>query len=101
MLQIAEQDIGGARVRLTFTRGGKQMKAGDMLSADEVKAIPLANRRALAEANYIEVFPAAPKGDRFIVQVGKDKFNVIEGRVINAKPLATREHAEALAADTQ
>ena len=106
-MEIAEQDIGGARIRMGFTRGNMRMKAGEHLSADEVRAIPLANRRALANSGFIEVYPtrtvvvhkeaAAKPGDRFIVQVGKGQFNVIEGRRLNDQPL-TREAAEALAA---
>lgn len=90
-----------------FTRGNVRMKAGEHMTADEVRAIPLANRRALASAGYIEVYPtrtevvrreAAPvKQDRFIVQVKKDQFNVIEGHRLNEQPLS-REEAEALAA---
>ena len=106
-LEIAEADIGGARIRMGFSRGNVRMKAGEHLTADEVRSIPLANRRALASAGFIEVYPARtevvhryadPKpGDRFIVQVGKGQFNVIEGRRLNDEPL-TREQAEALAA---
>ena len=40
---------------------------------------------------------AAVKQDRFIVQVKKDQFNVIEGHRLNEQPLS-REEAEALAA---
>jgi len=105
-LEIAEHDIGGARIRMGFTRGNVRMKAGEHLSADEVRSIPLANRRALSSAGYIEVYPtrtevvrreAAPApDDRFIVAVGKGQFNVIEGHRLNDEPL-TREAAETLA----
>jgi len=105
-LDIAETDIGGARIRMGFTRGNVRMKAGDHLSADEVRSIPLANRRALSSAGFIEVYPqrvqvvhreaAAKPGDRFIVQVSKGQFNVIEGRRLNDEPLS-REDAEKLA----
>jgi len=105
-MEIADQDIGGARIRMGFTRGNQRMKAGEHLTADEVRSIPLANRRALASAGYIEVYPtrtevvhreaAAKPGDRFIVSVGKGQFNVIEGHRLNDEPL-TREAAEALA----
>jgi len=106
-LDIADSDIGGARIRMGFTRGNVRMKAGEHLTADEVRSIPLANRRALSSAGYIEVYPsrtevvrreAAPvKQDRFIVAVGKGQFNVIEGHRLNDEPLS-REQAETLAA---
>jgi len=98
MLDIADSEIGGARVRRTFTFGERRLRAGDVLEAAEVMAIAKANRRALIDANYINIYPKAPAqppGDLFIVGIGKDKFNVIEGRTINDKPL-TREQAEEL-----
>ena len=105
-LEIADQDIGGARVRLGFSRGNVRMKAGEHLTADEVRSIPLANRRALASAGYIEVYPTrtevvhkqapAKPMDRFIVAVGKGQYNVIEGHRLNDQPL-TREQADRLA----
>jgi hypothetical protein len=104
-LDIAESDIGGARIRMGFTRGNVRMKAGEHLTADEVRSIPLPNRRALTSAGYIEVYPVRTevvrreqtiKQDRFIVQVSKGQFNVIEGHRLNDAPLS-REEAEALA----
>jgi len=106
-MEIAEGDIGGARIRMGFSRGGVRMRPGDHLTADEVRSIPPANRRALASAGFIEVYPArtevvhkyaeAKPGDRFIVAVGKGQYNVIEGHKLNDQPL-TREEADALAA---
>lgn len=97
MLEIADRDIGGARVRRTFTRNGVQLKMGDQLTAEEVLAIRLPNRRALTDSNFIEVYPKAPSapGERFMVSVGNNEYNVIEGRTINDKPL-TRKEAEKL-----
>jgi hypothetical protein len=51
------QDIGSARVRRTFTLRGKILKPNRRLSADEVLAIPIANRRALVDAGYLEIYP--------------------------------------------
>jgi hypothetical protein len=98
MLDIADQDVGGARVRRTFTSNGRQMKAGDYLTADEFLKMPIANRRALSDAHFVEVFPKPMDvgSERFIAGAGGDKFNVIEGRVINDKPLS-REEAKKLA----
>lgn len=97
MLEIAEKDIGGARVARTFTMNGRFTKRGDQLTAEEVLSINLPNRRALIDSNFIEVYPKAPTagGERFIVGIGKNQFNVIEGRLLNAEPL-TREAAEKL-----
>lgn len=111
-LEIAEQDIGGARVRMgfnTFLPDGtnRRFKAGEHLTADAVRAMRLANRRALTSAGFIEVYPARTEvkhtyaeqkaGDRYIVQVSKNQFNVIEGYKLNDKPLS-RDDADALAA---
>jgi hypothetical protein len=107
-LEIADKDLGGARVRLTFQTilkdgSTRRFKANDQLSAEDVLAWPMANRRALTSAGYIEIYPrqaagrqAIQKGDRFIVQARKDQYNVIEGRRINDQPLS-REEAEELA----
>jgi hypothetical protein len=105
-MEIADQDIGGARIRMTFTRGNMRMKPGEHMTADEVRSIPLSNRRALTSAGYIEVYPARTEVvqkaaytkpmDRFVVQVKKDHFNVIEGYRLNDQPL-DRTAAEALA----
>jgi hypothetical protein len=91
-MRIPEQDIGGARVRMGFTIAGVFVKAGTMLSRDEVLGIR--NRNALEDVGKLEIFPRAPQPemlDRMIVGVGKDKFNVIEGRVINPEPLSRQE----------
>ena len=98
MLDIADADIGGARVRRTFVNGDRQMKMGDELTAEEVIAINLPNRRALADSNFIEIYPRSAgmaAGEKFIVGLGKDKYNVIEGRIVNSEPL-TRDAAEKL-----
>lgn len=97
MLEISDKDIGGARVRRTFTNNGKQMRMGDQLTTEEVLAFPTANRRALSDSNFIEIYPKSPiiGNERFIVGIGKNQFNVIEGRVLNTEPL-TREAAEKL-----
>lgn len=103
MLDIRDGDVGGGRVRRTFTRGDRRLVAGEYLTADEVLSIPVANRRALVDSNFLELYPksAAPPQamtpmDRFVVGVGKDKFNVIEGRLLTDTPLSKSE-AEQLA----
>lgn len=108
-MMIADQDIGGARVRRVFTRVGKPVKGGDMLTGDEVRAIPIANRRALIDAGYIEVWPKssdaattaelvtlkAKIAERHIVHRGQGKYDVFAAK-INDEPLS-KEDAEDLA----
>jgi hypothetical protein len=111
VLEIADRDIGGARVRMTFQtflKDGtvRRYRADEHLTPEEVRAINAPNRRALISNGSIEVYPqrvqtvqrevAAKPGDRFIVQVGKGQFNVIEGHRLNEQPL-DREAAEKLA----
>lgn len=97
MLQINDEDIGGARVARTFTLNGKHVKRGDPLTAEQVLSIGLPNRRALIDSNFIEVYPkSAPLGgERFIIAVAKNQYNVIEGRLLNDTPLS-REEADRL-----
>lgn len=101
MLDIADQDIGGARVRRTFTRGDHRYKMGDMLTRDDVLNIAVANRRALSDSNFIEIYPRAaaaplPNMQRFVIGTGDGRFNVIEGYKINEKPLS-KDEAQKLA----
>jgi hypothetical protein len=105
MLHIPDDRIGGAHVRLSFMMGDRRVKVGDPdLTADEVRKISPANRRALSEASYIEIYPKNPTeivfapGDKFVVQVGKNEFDVIEGKKLNGKPLS-RDEADKLAAN--
>jgi hypothetical protein len=51
------QDIGSARVLQAFTLKGEYLSPNRRLSADEVLAIPIANRRALIDAGYLEIYP--------------------------------------------
>ena len=97
MLRANEQ-IGGAIVRRAFFRGTESVKAGTILTPDEVAAMPISNRRALASAGVIDPFPAVDAGhDLFLMHVGHGRFDVIEGRRLNAEPL-TKDEARALLA---
>jgi len=51
---------GGAYVRRPFTLGARRVANGDTLSAQEVRAIPKANLRALVNIGKIDLFTAAP-----------------------------------------
>lgn len=97
--------IGGGIVKRTFNNGGRHMRSGERLTAEEILGWPTANRQALIDKKFIEVWP---KGDvshplgsvepagRHLVSLGSGRFNVVEGRVVNTEPL-TRSQAMALA----
>ena len=92
-------DIGGGRVHLPFTMGGRRMKTGDRMTAAEILAIPRANRMGLIQNRFIKTWPAGMDGediDRHVVNRGSGKFDVIEGRRLNAQPL-TQAQAHSLA----
>jgi hypothetical protein len=103
MFRMAIDQIGGAVVRRTFSSGGRRLVAGMKLTREEVLSFPTANRNALAEKTFIDLYPLsgssdAPTGktDRFVVSAGFGRFHVIEGRKLNDEPL-DREQAYALA----
>ena len=98
-LPLVEADIGGARVRRTFTRAGETLKGGQYLTRADILAMPASNRRALMSGNYIEVFPRSPvtsAGDVHIVHIGRGQYDVFKGDKLNDRPL-TKEEAEELA----
>jgi hypothetical protein len=57
---IADKDIGGAYVLKPFDLRGERLIPPQHLAADQVLSIPIANRRALIEAGYIEIHPQRP-----------------------------------------
>jgi hypothetical protein len=96
---VDPKNIGGAYVRRTFTRGGQRVMRGDKLTREDVLSIPAANRQALIEKHFIDIYPPPPDsvgGERFIVRTNGKTFDVIEGRKI-AEGL-TREAADAVVA---
>jgi len=103
---LSDADIGGAFVRRGFTRftkdGAQYLKAGTKLTADEVRSIPMVNRRALAVSGALDIYPLAAAEpaadfDRYVIHRGKGEYDVIAGRKLNSDPL-TKADAEALAA---
>ena len=96
---IPDSEIGGAYVRRKFTGPDGDIKAGTVLSRDDVLTkIKHANRRALIDAAYLEVWPKPPiesVGDKFMVHIGGGRYDVYSNK-INNEPL-TREEAEDLA----
>jgi hypothetical protein len=101
---LRDEDIGGAFVRRGFNRGGNHLKAGTKLTADEVRSIPMVNRRALAVSGALDVYPVTPQTvavpadlARFVIHRGAGMYDVIEGRKLTDEPIA-RAEAEAMAA---
>lgn len=90
--------IGGGVVRRRFSLAGEVMLAGRELTGAQIRAMTTANRKALLRAGFLDVWPvhSGPSGDRFVVNLGFGKFDVVEGRKLNSEPL-TKEQATALA----
>lgn len=99
---VKEEHIGGATVRRLFNRIDNPVRVGQTLSREEVLAFPAANRQSLIDGGYLYIHPPVPaaavKGEIHIYSRGFGKFDVIEGRKINAEPLESKEEAEALVA---
>lgn len=92
------QEIGGGIVRRGFTMGAERVRSGRELTKEELLSMPPANRNALVEKKYIELYPERPAapGQRHVVSAGFGRFDVIEGRKLNASPM-TKEEANKLA----
>jgi hypothetical protein len=95
-MEIADRDIGGARVRRRFTLGAGAVLAGASLTGDQVRALPIANRRAFVDSGFLEIWPVG--GERHVVPRGGGKFDVIEGRKLNDAPLSLEDAKELAAA---
>lgn len=97
-LELRSDLIGGGVVRRRFSAGGKEFHGSHILTGDEVRAFR--NHREMIRNGMIDIWPAAVGGSgptsRFIVGLGKDKYDVIEGRKLNDSPLSKAE-ASALA----
>ena len=95
-------EMGGAYVRRRFTSGATAYKPGDHLTQGELAQIPAANRDTLIKNLWIEPYPMPAGSDLtvMIISTGYGKFNVIEGRKLNDKPL-TKEEAQELAEQRQ
>ncbi len=89
---------GGAYVRRRFTMGERDMAPGDLLTAEQIAAMPRANLNALINTNLIELFPRGPGaggGQRYAVHIGGGRYHVIEGVQLTTDALS-REDADAL-----
>lgn len=104
--------IGGGRVVRRFSNGDKWVEPGTILDGDFIRSLPQANRNVLLQ-NNIAVWPkaqtggfasatesasadGAERGERHVVSLGFNRFNVIEGVRLNDEPLS-RSDAYALA----
>ena len=95
---LVDEDIGGAKVLRQFNKGGQNLKAGTVLTAEEVLSIPIANRRALIDSGYLALSAkghSKEPAERYMIQTGKGAYDVIAGHKLNKKALS-REEAEDL-----
>lgn len=100
MTILREEQIGGAFVKRLFHQAGEPVKAGTKLTRADVLAFPQANRQALVDGGYIDVYPPAPSNqERFIASAGFGNWHVYEGRRLTTGKGLTKEEAEALAAE--
>ena len=81
MFTLPERLIGGGYVRRKFNG----LSSGHHLTREEIMAMPISNRRAAISLGMIDVYPQAPggPGERFVVNRGFGKFDVIEGKKLN------------------
>lgn len=102
---LRDTEIGGGVVRRRFNMtfpgrdGVVSMVPGTPLTAEQILAMPIGNRRGLVRMGHIDVFPrmaAPPDAERHIVHNGGGRYDVIAGVKLNAAAL-TREEAEELA----
>jgi hypothetical protein len=94
---ISADGYGGATVRRRIDRPGGPLVAGDILSREDLKAMPVSNLRALIDNNAIEPWPWRPPGELHIVHIGRGLYDVFEGEKLTPEPLS-KDEAEALAA---
>jgi hypothetical protein len=105
MRPLRIEEIGGAKVRRTFTMGARRTKAGELLELGDLARMPVANRNALIEKGFIDVWPkgvggggvvASEPAERFVVPLGFGRYDVVQGMQLNDRTL-DREAAYALA----
>lgn len=94
-------EIGGGKVKRGFNANGKFLRANTELTAAQIMGWPVANRNALIDKKYIEVWPkgsattplgsVGPEAERHIVPLGAGRYNVVEGVQLNKAPLKKTE----------
>ena len=99
MAAISADSYGGAVVRRRISLGDNPpLLAGDLLTREDLKAMPVSNLRALVDNHTIEPWPwRPPVGELHVVHIGRGLYDVFEGEKLTAEPMA-KEDAEALAA---
>jgi hypothetical protein len=103
--------IGGGRVVRGFRWGTEFMRAGTEVTREQLLKMPQQNRNALIEKGYITVWPvhnvtpmdaplttgktgaaALAEGvEKHVISSGYGRYNVIEGRKLNDRPLSKEE----------
>lgn len=79
-----KETVGGALVTRPFTLNGERLKSGTVLDAKATMAIPVMNRRALANRGFIEIFPdPTDKGSFYVIDIGLGKFGVVQGHIVS------------------
>src|SRR6266498_756262 len=105
MLHI--EDIANGMVERSFRLGDRILRRGEPVSHEDIRNIPIANRNALIDKGYLRVVPkrvldavaqlgVSAEAEKFVVSLGFGRFDVVEGRKINAAPV-DRETAYELA----
>ncbi len=92
--------IEGAIVTFPFFMAGKYIRNGEWLDHETLARMPINNRNALQDKGYLYPVPKAaaaamgyvPPGpvmpaERHVVSCGFGRYNVIEGHVLNEKPV--------------
>lgn len=95
---ISADNFGGAVVRRRINRGEQPaLTNGDLLTREDLRAMPIGNLRALIDNHTIEPWPWRPSTELHLVGVAKGQFLVFEGERLTAEPMS-KEDAEALIA---
>jgi hypothetical protein len=97
-MATARLDIGGGIVRRAITlAGGKRLAVGTVLTAEDLGGFRLANLRSMVTHKQIEIWPAvangskaAASGQRHLLARADGKFDVVQGEIVNTKPLSQK-----------
>lgn len=113
MRPIPMETVSCGKVLRGFNSDGGRVKAGTILTHEQLSKMPRQNRDVMVEKNWIILIPKDPMNSakpsqvsppavadgqpqRHLVSLGFGRFDVIEGVKLNEKPLRKKE-AEALA----
>jgi len=105
-MTTAQLDLGGgivrrritvSGIRAEFDAAGGVIPIGTVLTADEMGKFRLANLRSMISHKQIEIWPMAANGgaaqmngQRHIVAREDGKFDVVQGIVVNEKPVSRK-----------